>query len=160
MPSATLGAGGDTSVCTIWYMISFDKHIDAPPARVWELAGDLTRWGEYLRTVDSVDDLTGSGPGLEARFAVRQPGLPRTVYQVTDWRPGAGFAWVAASAVLTTTATHTLRADGEGTLLSLGIAWTGPLAWLARLLYQRKAAAYIRFEAHDFAALAERAQHG
>jgi hypothetical protein len=126
------------------------------PDRLWSFAGDVERWGDRLPTVDSVRPL-GSGPiGVGSRFEVRQPGLPKAVWEVTDWQPGRSFTWVSTSPGIRSTAVHSVHADGDGSRLDLSLEWSGPLARALGLLIGRKARGMVETEAETFARLAER----
>jgi carbon monoxide dehydrogenase subunit G len=140
-------------------MIEVRQSTSAAAEDLWRLVGDLERWGEVLPTVQRVTRLGGDGstrPG--DRFEVRQPGLPKAVYEVTDWAPPHEFTWVSRAGVVTTTASHRLEPAGGGTELVLGLEWTGPLGWLANLLYRGKARRMIEQEADTFVRLAEHAE--
>lgn len=157
-PSAT---PRDSAAATIFrnicYMVRVERLIAAGPDRVWDLVGELRGWARMLPTVTRVQQLTAAEPlGVGARFEVAQPGLPRAVYEITDWRPGSGFTWVSSAPGVRTTATHELRTEDDGqTRLTLGIAWSGPLAGLVRPLLGKKAQRMIEQEADTFARLAE-----
>lgn len=140
-------------------MITVHRDLPADPDHVWALVGDLDRWAEMLPTVDEVTRTDGGGPiGVGSTFRLRQPGLSAAEYAVTAWRPKEHFTWEAAGPGVRTVATHDLVREGPGTRLTLGIAWQGPMAWLARLLFGRKVRGYVEREAATFAALV--AKHG
>jgi hypothetical protein len=127
----------------------------ATPDRLWSLAGDVERWGDRLPTVDRVRAL-GSGPtGVGSRFEVRQPGLPKAVWEVTDWQPGRSFTWVSTSPGIRSLAVHSVQRDGDGSRLDLSLEWSGPLARLLELLIGRRARGMVETEAETFARLAE-----
>jgi hypothetical protein len=90
-----------------------------------------------------------------SRYEVRQPGLPKAVWEVTDWRPGSSFTWVSTSPGIRSEAVHTVTADVEGSTLDLSLQWSGPLAWLLERLLGRKARGMVETEATTFARLAE-----
>jgi hypothetical protein len=122
--------------------------------RLWAFASDVEHWGDRLPTVDSVRPM-GSGPmGVGSRFEVHQPGLPKAVWEVTDWQPGRSFTWVSTSPGIRSTAVHAVRADGDGSRLDLSLEWTGPLARILGLLVGRKAQGMVETEATTFARLA------
>ena len=137
-------------------MIRASARSAAAPDRLWSLASDVERWGDRLPTVDSVRSL-GSGPvAVGSRFEVRQPGLPRAVWEVTDWqRQGRSFTWVSTSPGIRSTAVHTVHGDEDGSRLELSLAWSGPLAPVLELLLGRKARGMVETEAETFARLAE-----
>jgi hypothetical protein len=136
-------------------MIQATARSTASPDRLWSLASDVERWGDRLPTVDSVRPL-GSGPvGVGSRFEVRQPRLPKAVWEVTDWQ-GRSFTWVSSSPGIRSTAVHSVHDDGDGSRLELSLRWSGPLAWLLELLIGRMARSMVETEAETFARLAER----
>jgi hypothetical protein len=138
-------------------MIRATARSAATPDRLWALASDVERWGERLPTVDSVRPL-GSGPAaVGSRYEVRQPGLPKAVWEVTDWQAGHSFTWVSTSPGVRSAAVHTVIADGDGSRLDLALDWSGPLAGLLRVLIGRKAQGMVEVEAETFARLAEQA---
>jgi uncharacterized protein YndB with AHSA1/START domain len=139
-------------------MISVERSIDATADRVWSLVGDLERWDEMLPTIQKVTRLEPDTPiGVGSRFEVRQPGLPKAVYEITEWEPGSGFVWVASAPGVRTTATHRVDTGTGGTRLTLGITWTGPLAGVVRLLMSGKTRRMVEREADTFTRLAESA---
>lgn len=138
-------------------MIVTERRIAAPPDTVWRIISRLDEWHRLLPTVD---DVTRSGPadgpiGVGSAFRLRQPGLPAADYVITEWHPGAGFTWESTAPGVRAIASHVLRSDGAATVLRLGIEWTGPGAWLMRLLLSGKARRYVEQEAASFARLAE-----
>lgn len=136
-------------------MITVERKIDAGNDRMWSLLGDVERWDDRLPTMQQITRLDEEGPiGVGARFEVRQPGLPKARYEITEWKPLVGFTWTAFAVGVRTTATHEIRTQDERTLLVLGIAWTGPLAGLVRLLMAKKARRMVEQEADTFAQLA------
>lgn len=137
-------------------MIVVERDIDAPPATVWSQLSEIDRWHEISPTVDDVVRLGAPGPvAVGTRFRVAQPGLATAEYEITDWRPGTGFTWVARTAGVRTTASHELRPTAAGSRLKLSIEWSGPGAWLARALVTGKARRFMEQEAAAFAELAE-----
>lgn len=136
-------------------MSRVERLVDADADRVWSLVGDVERWGGMLPTMNKVvRTARGGPPALGARFDVEQPGLPRSTYEITDWRPGSGFTWVASAPGVRTTAGHELSAENGRTRLTLSVAWSGPLAGLVRLLLGAKAQRMVEQEADTFARLA------
>src|SRR5690348_16679533 len=100
-------------------MGNVERLIDAGADRVWRLISDLDRWDRMLPTMQKVSRLDARGPvGIGARFEVRQPGLPKAVYEITEWEPGSGFRWVASAPGVRTTATHELRVEHGQTRLT------------------------------------------
>ena len=136
-------------------MIEATARSAATADQLWSLASDVERWGDRLPTVDSVQPL-GSGPvAVGSRFEVRQPGLPKAVWEVTDWQAGRTFTWVSTSPGIRSTATHSVHDEDGGSRLDLSLEWSGPLAPVLRLLIGRKARGMVELEAKTFARLAE-----
>jgi hypothetical protein len=135
--------------------IEESRTVEAEPARLWALVADLERWAELLPTVDAVRRLDGPGEiGVGSRFELRQPGLPRAVYEVREWAPGRSFTWIATAPGVTTVAVHAVTPLGSGSLLALRLEWRGPLAVPVRWLYGAKTARMVAQEADTFARLA------
>ncbi|MGA8993778.1 MAG: SRPBCC family protein [Nocardioidaceae bacterium] len=135
-------------------MIRATARSAATTDRLWSIVGDVERWGDRLPTVDSVRPL-GTGPtGVGSRFEVRQPGLPKAIWGVTDWRQGESFTWVSTSPGIRSTAVHTVHEDADGSRLDLSLEWSGPLARILELLIGRKAVGMVEAEAETFTRLA------
>jgi hypothetical protein len=140
-------------------MIDVMKTTEADPDEIWAVVSDLDHWADTLPTMRQVTRLGADGPiGTGDRFEVLATGLPRAVYEITEWRPGHAFTWVASAPGVRTTATHALEPYAGGTVVALGIRWSGPLAWLTRLLLGRKTRRMVAQEADAFVRLAEHAR--
>lgn len=128
----------------------------APPEVVWSVLADIDRWPGWLPTVTAVERTDGTTEtGVGSVFAVTQPRLGRAEWRVTRWEPGRGFTWVSRRPGVQTTATHDLRPRDTGTEIELGIDWTGPGGWLARLVFGRMTRSYV---ASELAALVRTAE--
>jgi hypothetical protein len=135
-------------------MIRATARSTATPDRLWSIVSDVERWGDRLPTVDSVRPL-GSGPtGVGSRFDVRQPGLPKAVWEVTEWQQEArSFTWVSTSPGIRSTAVHAVRDEDGGSRLDLSLEWSGPLARVLEPLVGRKARGMVEIEAETFTRL-------
>jgi uncharacterized membrane protein len=132
----------------------------APVSRdaVWAVLSDLEAWPAWLPTVASVVAEAPEQPvGVGASYRVRQPKLPAATWTVTRWEPGVGFEWESTAPGVTTVGGHWLEPDDRGTGIVLTIAWRGPMAWLARLVYGRLTRRYVE---QELAALTRRAASG
>ena len=137
-------------------MIRASARSAATPDRLWSLASDVVRWGDRLQTVNAVRPLDSGPVGVGSRFEVRQPGLPKAVWEVTDWqRQGRSFTWVSTGPGIRSTAVHAVHDDGDGSRLELSLEWSGPMAWVLERLVGRKARGMVETEAVTFARLAE-----
>jgi hypothetical protein len=115
------------------------SHTPAHRAAAWAVLTEVTGWPAWLPTVTAVTRETpGTATGLGTAYLVRQPRLPKARWTVTEWAPQHAFTWESKRPGVRTTATHRLEpaADG-GTTITLGITWSGPLAWMVRAAYGR-----------------------
>ena len=137
--------------------ISSTTDIDAPPQRVWDLIGDVRHWPQLLPdTVTSVEPVEVDRPEeVGARYVIEQPKLRRATWELTEWAPPHRFTWRSRTAGVTTTGTHVVEAEGDGSRATLSIDWTGPLSGLVRLAYGRLTQGYVDVEGGN---LKERAE--
>lgn len=137
-------------------MIRATARSAATPDRLWSIASDVERWADRLPTVTVVRPL-GSGPiGVGSKFEVRQPGLPKAVWEVTDWQQLArSFTWVSTGPGIRSTAMHSVQGEDGGSRLDLSLEWSGPFAPVFELLLGRKARGMVETEAETFTRLAE-----
>ena len=133
------------------------RHVDAPPAAVWEVMVDVPRWPEWTPTIDSVERLDEGLLRLGARTKVRQPKLPQALWVVTELRDGRSFTWEATGPGMRTIARHQVVPDGAGTKVTLSIEQTGPMGALAALVWRRLTQRYIELEAESLDARLTRA---
>ena len=56
---------------------------------------------------------------------VKQPGLPRARWRVTEMEPGHSFIWETVSAGVTTVGRHFVTADGQGSQITLTLRLEG-----------------------------------
>jgi Polyketide cyclase / dehydrase and lipid transport len=136
-------------------MIRATARSTATPDRLWSMASDVEHWADRLPTVTAIRPL-GAGPiGVGSKFEVRQPGLPKAVWEVTEWQQQArSFTWVSSSLGIGSTATHTVHGDDGGSRLDLSLEWSGPLARVMEVLVGRKATGMVEIEAETFTRLA------
>ena len=82
----------------MWYMITDSAiEIDAPPTLVWDVFTDVERWPEWTASVSSLTALDGPGLAVRKRFEIKQPRLPKLVWEVTDLVEGTSWTWVQRS---------------------------------------------------------------
>ncbi len=130
--------------------------IDGPAVAVAKPLLDVRGWPDWLPTVDGVTPLAPDEPdGPGARYEVRQPRMTKAVWQITQWEPGAGFAWESSSPGVRSVGTHHVEDLGERSRVTLGVEWQGPLAPLVNLVYGRLTQRYIATEAASLKALVE-----
>src|SRR4051795_3915329 len=88
--------------------------IDAPAAVVWEVFSDVERWPEWTASVTRLVGLDGPGIAVGKRFEIKQPWMPKLVWEVTEVSPGQNWTWVQRSPGGLTVPRHEVTALSEG----------------------------------------------
>lgn len=135
--------------------------IDAPAARVWDVFSDVERWSEWTASVQGITPLDGPGIEVGKRFEIKQPRMPKLVWEVTEVHPGTGWTWVQRSPGGTSLAVHEVVAQGaDRTLVRQRIDQRGPVGTLVGVLMRRLTRRYLELEARGLKARSEeRAGH-
>jgi hypothetical protein len=128
---------------------STSRHIAAPPGPVVDVVLDVARWPEWTPTVDAVERLDEGPLRVGSRAKVRQPRLPRAVWEVTEVVDGRGFTWQASGPGMRTIARHEVVPDGDGSRVELSIEQTGPMGAVAGLVWRGLTQRYIELEAES-----------
>ena len=127
------------------YRTSID--IAAPVEKVWAVMMDVERWPEWTETMTEVERLESGMFRTGSSARVKQPKLPATIWRVTSMTPQAAFTWSSRSRGVTTVAKHVVTAtDDGGTRAESSLQQSGPLAWMARLLFSRLTRSYVERE--------------
>ena len=106
--------------------------IAAPVDRIWSVISDVAAWPEWTSSVSAVELLSPQPLRLGSRARVRQPKLPKAVWEVTDFQPGRSFTWVNRSPGMTSTGVHEILGTAAAPQVRLAIEQRGPLSFLAR----------------------------
>jgi hypothetical protein len=116
-------------------------HIDAPPARVWEVMRDVERWPEWTPSAINVerhDDgelRVGSAATLELRGA-----SPTARWVVTQLEEGRGFWWVSSPRFRPSVAGgHEVAPDGAGSVANAASSFFGAVRRHASVVISSKA---------------------
>jgi uncharacterized membrane protein len=125
------------------------RHIEAPTDSVWDVLFDIARWPEWTPTVDSVERLDDGPLAVGSRAKLRQPKLPRAVWEVTEVVDGRSFTWQAKGPGMKTIARHEVVPDGAGSTVRLSIEQTGPMGVVAARLWRTLTQRYIELEAES-----------
>ena len=130
-------------------MSDFRTSIDiaAPPDRVWSVVRDVERWHEWTASISSIERLDDGPLRMGSRATVRQPKLPKNVFQVTALDEGRGFSWQSKSPGVRGIWHHWIEPTPHGCRVTLGVDFRGPLAWLVSRLYGTLTQRYIEMEA-------------
>ena len=135
--------------------------ISASSDVVWEVFTDVERWPEWTESVTSVEWVEGHAVVVGAKAAIKQPKLPKVVWEVTEVSDGASWTWVATGPGATTIATHHVRALDAGTTeVTQSIEQRGPIGSLIGLLSRGMTKRYVAMEAAGLKARCEHAATG
>lgn len=130
--------------------------IDAPPRLVWDVFSDVEHWPDWTASVTSLVGLDGPALAVGKRFAIKQPGMSKLVWQVTEIDPGSSWTWVQRSPGALVTARHYVRAQPDGrTLVSQQLDQRGPLGALVGRLMVKKTRRFLELEAQGLKARSE-----
>ena len=141
----------------MWYMITDSAiEIEAPPTLVWEVFSDVERWPEWTASVTSLRALDGPGLAVGKRFEIKQPRLPKLVWEVTGVEEGASWTWEQRSPGGRTIASHEVTGtDGGRTLVRQRLDQQGPVGALVARLMRGTTKRYLELEAQGLKARSE-----
>ena len=144
-------------ICTIWYMITEDSiEIDAPAQLVWEVFSDVQHWPEWTSSVTSLVGKDGANLAVGKRFSIKQPGMSKLVWKVTDIDHGSSWTWVQRSPGVLVTARHWVTAQPGGrTLVRQQLEQRGVLGALVGRLMVKKTKRFLELEAQGLKARSE-----
>jgi uncharacterized membrane protein len=131
--------------------------IDAPADVVWDVFTDVERWPDWTASVTYIDALDGPGLAVGKRYAIKQPRMPKLVWEVTEFSPGTTWTWVQRSPGGLTLARHEVTAQSDGgTRVDQRLEQRGPIGALIGMLMRRMTRRYLDLEA---AGLKQRSEH-
>ncbi|BBY21757.1 SRPBCC family protein [Mycobacterium stomatepiae] len=129
--------------------------IDAAPQLVWDVFTDVEHWPEWTASVTSLVGLDGPDLAVGRRFAIKQPGMQKLVWRVTEIDPGRSWTWVQRSPGVLVTARHHVTASGGRTLVRQQLDQSGPLGALVGRLMVKKTKRFLELEAQGLKARSE-----
>lgn len=130
--------------------------IDAPTSVVWDVFVDAERWSEWTASIERIVALDGPGIEVGKRFEIKQPRLPKVVWEVTEVAPGVSWTWRQRSLGATSFATHEVVArDGNRTLVRQRIDQRGPVGVVIGVLMRRLTKRYLELEGRGLKARSE-----
>jgi uncharacterized membrane protein len=138
-------------------MITEDSvEIDAPAQLVWNVFSDVEHWPEWTASVTSLVGRDGADLAVGKRFSIKQPGMSKLTWKVTDIDPGTSWTWVQRSPGVNVTARHYVTArPGGGTLVRQELDQRGFLGALVGWLMVRKTRRFLQQEAQGLKARSE-----
>ena len=130
-------------------MITQDSvEIDAPAPTVWDVYADVESWPKWTASIERVVPIDGVAIEVGKRFEIKQPRLPKLVWEVTEVVPGVSWTWRQRSLGGTTLATHEVLAqEGNRTLVRQSIDQRGPIGIAVGVLMLRLTKRYLALEA-------------
>ena len=134
--------------------------IDAPRAVVWDVFSDVERWPEWTASVDRVVPINGTGIEVGKRFEIKQPRLPKLIWEVTAVDRGTSWTWAQRSPGGRATAWHEVtRTDDGKTLVRQRMDQRGPVGVVVGVLMRRLTRRYLELEAGGLKAVSEQRAH-
>ena len=123
---------------------------------MWDVFSDVQRWPEWTASVTRLVGLDGPELAVGRRFEIKQPRLPRLVWEVTEVLPGESWTWVQRSSGGSTLARHDVVATDEGhTLVRQRLEQRGPIGALVGWLMRTTTKRYLELEAQGLKARSE-----
>jgi uncharacterized membrane protein len=123
-----------------------DVEIEASPSAVWDIYADVERWPDWTASIKSVVGLDGPEIAVGRRFEIRQPRMPKLVWEVTAVEPGVSWTWRVKSLGGTTTASHELAPSGNRTIVRQRIEQRGPIGVAVGLMIRGLTKRYLKME--------------
>ncbi|MBV8930305.1 MAG: SRPBCC family protein [Mycobacteriaceae bacterium] len=135
--------------------------IDAPAVTVWEVFSDVARWPEWTASVTRLVGLDGPAVSVGRRFEIKQPRMPKLVWEVTEVTPGSAWTWVQRSPGGFTSARHeVIPAGGGRTLVRQELDQHGVVGAVLARVMRRMTRRYLQMEAEGLTARTERRVDG
>lgn len=130
--------------------------IDAPPQLVWDVFTDVEHWPDWTASVTSLVGLDAPTLAVGRRFAIKQPGMSKLIWKVTEIEPGRSWTWVQSSPGVRVTARHDVIAQPGGrTLVRQRLDQRGLLGTLVGRLMVKKTKRFLDLEAQGLKARSE-----
>lgn len=130
--------------------------IDAPASLVWDVFSDVERWPDWTASVTSLTGLDECALDVGKRFAIKQPGMAKLVWKVTDIDPGSSWTWEQRSpGVLVIARHHVIAQPGGRTLVRQQLDQRGALGALVGRLMAKKTKHFLALEAQGLKARSE-----
>ena len=118
-----------------------------PAPAAGRVLSDVESWPEWTASVTSVRRLSSERLRVGSRVRIKQPGLPATVWTVSDLVEGEQFTWTADSPGVRTRASHRVAGRADGSQATLWIEQGGVLGSVVGLLYGGLTRRYLQMEA-------------
>ncbi len=124
--------------------------VDAPTDDVWRLFVDVERWPELTKSVSEVSRVDSGPLRVGSEALIKQPGLARVRWKVTELDPGRSFTWETAAVGVASVGEHLVEPGEGGSTITLSLRQTGPLARLVGWLLGSRINRYLSMELEGF----------
>jgi uncharacterized membrane protein len=130
--------------------------VDAPAAVVWDVFADVERWSEWTASIERIVPMDGPGIEVGKRFEIKQPRMPKLVWEVTEVDPGVSWTWRQRSPGGTTLASHEVVPHAaDRTRVRQRIEQRGPVGLVVGVLMLRLTKRYLDLEGQGLKARSE-----
>jgi uncharacterized membrane protein len=130
--------------------------IEAPAQLVWDVFSNVEHWPDWTASVTSLTGLDGPALAVGKRFTIKQPGMAKLVWTVTEIDPGSSWTWVQRAPGSLVTARHEVIAQPGGrTLVRQQLDQGGALGALVGRLMVKKTKRFLELEAQGLKARSE-----
>jgi uncharacterized membrane protein len=122
--------------------------IDAPAEVVWQVFSDVEHWPEWTASVTSLVGRDGADLAVGKRFSIKQPGMAKLTWKVTEIDPGLSWTWVQRAPGVAVTARHHVIVQPDGrTLVRQELDQRGMIGALVGRLMIKKTKRFLELEA-------------
>jgi uncharacterized membrane protein len=132
--------------------------IDAPAPLVWEIFSNVEHWPDWTESVTSLVGHDGSDLAVGKQFSIKQPGMTKLVWKVTEIDSGSSWTWVQRSPGVNVSARHWVISQPDGsTLVRQQLEQRGMLGALVGRMMVKKTKRFLAQEAQGLKARSEQA---
>src|ERR1700760_2468512 len=130
--------------------------IDAPAQLVWKVFSDVKHWPEWTASVTSLVGKDGANLAVGKRFSIKQPGMSKLVWKVTEIDRGLSWTGGHPSPGVLLTARHWVTSrPGGRTLVRQQLEQRGVLGALVGRVMIKKTRRFLELEAEGLKARSE-----
>jgi uncharacterized membrane protein len=124
--------------------------VDVAPSQVWRSFVDVEHWPEMTRSMREVRRLDSGPLRVGSEAIIKQPGLPRNRWRVTELEPDRSFTWETKAGGVTAVGGHLVVPAGPGSTITLTLSQHGPLAGIIGVLMGRRIRRNLAMELEGF----------
>src|SRR5262245_4363454 len=111
---------------------------------VCDVFSDVEHWPEWTASVTRLIALDGPGLAVGKRFEIKQPRMPKLVWEITELTPGSSWTWVQRSPGGMTVARHdVIQESDRRTQVRRQLDQRGPLGSLVALVMRGMTRRYL-----------------